>query len=122
MNEHWKLLYEENPTLVNSKENPNHGILREAILNDLANPRRFWVDGSTVLIVTDINAVARIAQHPTHKDVFTISYVEPDLPTHYNFWVNKGTLNVVGHALRKFNWKQVSLETAAWGELSKEGK
>jgi hypothetical protein len=117
--EHWKLIYEEKPTHVNSKENPNHGILREAILNDIVNPRKYWVDGTTVLMMTDIGSVARIAQHPTHEDLFIVSYVEPDLPKHYSFWVNKGTLKVVGDNLRKFHWKRIQLETAAWGELSK---
>ena len=117
--EHWKLIYEEKPTHVNSKENPNHGILREAILNDLTHPRKYWVDDDVILMVTEIGAVARIAEHFTNKGVFVINYVEREYPTNYSFWVNKGTLKVVGDNLRKFHWKRIQLETAAWGELSK---
>jgi hypothetical protein len=113
---HYKLLDGEARDC-SSNENPNHSILREAILNDLSTPKSYFKGANgTIYIRTDINSAARIMEDPKFKNIYWISYVEPDHPVHYRFWVNKGTLKGVGDALRKIKGIKTSI---LWKEIMK---
>ena len=104
-------LYNGKPREISANNNPEYDCLREAILNDLNHPRKYLIDrDGAVLIVTDIGAVARISKHISQPGLFIIDYVERELPYRYQFWVNKGTLSLVGHTLRTNR----ELRVASW--------